>query len=148
MCQGCLEVHLGLLVFLGLPVTYARRKHRVAVEQTFRKQTSWCFFSLVSAQTVYLQPCWLRTCHVGQAYFINNRSFLILLRKHDTQTSEEASSRQNVNSSLLFIAKFGIPQCLPKHPQTPPAIDSANLLVEVADRKNVGATVSLLMLED
>lgn len=86
---------------------------------------------------------------MGQGYFINNPSFLILLRKHDTRTSEEASSRQNVNSSLLFIAKFGIPQCLLKHPQTPPAIDSAALLVEVADsERNVGAAVSLLMLED
>lgn len=40
-----------------------------------------------------------------------------------------------MNSSLLFIAKFGIPQCLPKHPQTPPAIDLATLLVEVAEKK-------------
>jgi len=86
---------------------------------------------------------------VEQAYFINNPSFLILVRKSDTQTSEEASSRPNVDSSLLFIAKVGIPQCLPKHPQRPPAIDSATLLVEVAAReRNVGATVSLLMLED
>lgn len=54
-----------------------------------------------------------------------------------------------MHSSLLFIAKFGIPQCLPKHPQTPPAIDTAALLVQVADRdRNVGATVSLLMLEN
>lgn len=84
-----------------------------------------------------------------QAYFINKPSFSFSLRKRDTQTSEEARSRQNVNTSLLFIAKFGNPQCLPKHPQTFAAIDSAFLLVEVADRESdVGATVSLLILED
>lgn len=83
----------------------------------------------------------------GTSLFHKQPVLFNLIRKIWYPDLKEASSMPSVNSSLSFIAKFGILQCLPQCPRTSTVLDSQ--LVEVADTEgNVGATVSLLMLED
>lgn len=121
MCWGCLEISLAWHFFLDFLVAYARR----VLSETDLKEThlGGILLSRFSPGCLSLTLL-VENLSCGARLFHKQPILYILIRKIRYPHLQEASSMPSVNSSPSFIAKFAIPQCLPKCPQISPLLDT------------------------